>query len=581
MNNFDFLFRDKNMNDYDIVLSDEQQLFLSKALSGKNILVDACIGSGKTTAIQHLCDIIPNSERILYLTYNRFLKIDAQKRIHNTNATVTNYHGFAAMILKRESIHAGVQELIQELLINNVEIPPYDVLIIDEYQDIEQELAEMLNKIKSFNPNMQIIAVGDMQQKIYDKTALDVRSFITSFLGDYIELTFTKCFRLSSEYAAMLGRIWGKTINGVNINCDICEMSFDEVMDFLSDIDPGDILCLGSRSGEMTDLLNELEEIEPQKYSKKTVYASIADRDYNFSTKDLNGAAIFTTFDSCKGMERKICILFDFSEVYWAHRARKPLQNYDILRNIFCVAASRGKDKIIFVKSGETVLSEKTLSTRFDTNYRFQPVSISEMFDFKYVEDIEQCYNCLNVTEVSNENDIIPISVKSNDYLIDLSPCIGIFQEAFYFNDYNIDKDIQFNIELHRNRQRLTFDSNQASIERKTLYLTYLDTNQKRYFTQVSENFIEEETKKQLHDRLDTVFCETETVQKGCFIDFGDEKGNYLFSALGFADVVKESSVFELKFVSELMHTHFLQCACYMIALELNTGFLWNTRTKL
>lgn len=38
-----------------ISLSEEQQLFISKALEGHNILVDACIGSGKTTAIQMKC----------------------------------------------------------------------------------------------------------------------------------------------------------------------------------------------------------------------------------------------------------------------------------------------------------------------------------------------------------------------------------------------------------------------------------------------------------------------------------------------------------------------------------------------
>ena len=41
-----------------ISLSEEQQLFISKALEGHNILVDACIGSGKTTAIQMLCNTI-------------------------------------------------------------------------------------------------------------------------------------------------------------------------------------------------------------------------------------------------------------------------------------------------------------------------------------------------------------------------------------------------------------------------------------------------------------------------------------------------------------------------------------------
>ena len=38
-----------------IRLSEEQKLFVNKALAGYNILVDACIGSGKTTAIQYLC----------------------------------------------------------------------------------------------------------------------------------------------------------------------------------------------------------------------------------------------------------------------------------------------------------------------------------------------------------------------------------------------------------------------------------------------------------------------------------------------------------------------------------------------
>ena len=39
-------------------LSAEQQAFVDAALAGHDILVDACIGSGKTTAIQALCNCI-------------------------------------------------------------------------------------------------------------------------------------------------------------------------------------------------------------------------------------------------------------------------------------------------------------------------------------------------------------------------------------------------------------------------------------------------------------------------------------------------------------------------------------------
>ncbi|MGN1062190.1 MAG: hypothetical protein ACI4RO_03595, partial [Candidatus Scatosoma sp.] len=50
-----------------IQLSEEQRRFIQEVKTGKNVLVDACIGSGKTTAIQYLCDELPQ-KHILYLT---------------------------------------------------------------------------------------------------------------------------------------------------------------------------------------------------------------------------------------------------------------------------------------------------------------------------------------------------------------------------------------------------------------------------------------------------------------------------------------------------------------------------------
>ncbi|WP_427902372.1 DEAD/DEAH box helicase [Mycoplasmopsis bovis] len=61
-------------------LTSEQQRMIDLVREGKNVLVNACIGSGKTTAIQVLCNELPKTKKILYLTYNKLLKLRCQKQ---------------------------------------------------------------------------------------------------------------------------------------------------------------------------------------------------------------------------------------------------------------------------------------------------------------------------------------------------------------------------------------------------------------------------------------------------------------------------------------------------------------------
>lgn len=561
------------------MLSPEQQLFIQKALQGQNILVDACIGSGKTTAIMHLCSEFPVSKKVLYLTYNKLLKLDAKSRIKRRNATVTNYHGFAYMLLQRIGKSAGISDLIQTVIREKPPVAHYDILMIDEYQDIEQELAELLQMIKSSNPRMQIIAVGDMEQKIYDKTTLRAETFIKEFLEDHITLKFTRCFRLSAPLAALLGRIWNKQILGVNPDCIVETMTKAEILPFLAKQFPADILCLGARTGAMSDTLNQLEEKYPNRFNKGTVYATISENDSMGKAEPRADSAIFTTFDSSKGLERKICVIFDFTESYWHTRITKPEQKYVILRNIFCVAASRGKDHIIFVESTDALLSEKTLSTFTETNHKFEDLDISDMFDFKYKEDVEACFSEIKTVKLPQKDRDV-IRVKGTDGLIDLSPCIGIYQEAAFFDHYQIDEAILLKILLNPELEKTyTKEVRESSLDQKILYLVSLETRQKRYRTQVIAPFVSKEQSDQIKARLKTRLNRNERAQAACRIDFSDqENGAIAFSARGFADAVKDEIVYELKFVSELTREHFLQCACYLTAMNLQKGILWNTR---
>lgn len=571
--------RNNDKKQLQIELSAEQQVFLNEALAGSNILVDACIGSGKTTAIQYLCNAYPSDKKILYLTYNKLLKLDAKSKIKNSNVTVTNYHGYAFQCLIKVNIRAGMSDLIQTFINYRPPVGKYDVLIIDEYQDIEQELAEMLCIIKDSNPNIQIVAVGDMKQKVYDKTTLNVPAFVDTFIDNRINLEFTQCFRLSKEHAEKLGRIWNKKIVGVNPNCKIEKMDELEIVEFLKDQNPSDVLCLGARYGDLSRVLNILEQEYPEKYNKNTIYASIRDNDSN-GTEPHADSGIFTTFDSSKGLEKDICVVFDYTEDYWMTRIRKPQVNYEILRNIFLVAASRGKNRIIFVKSDTALLSEKTLSTYSAANTKFEDMNISEMFDFKYKEDVEACYSLLKIKKLTREDRNV-IKVKTNDGLIDLTPCIGIYQEASFFDKYDLSKDIEIQYETDRDlseKYRKEFWKRSGDIQGQILSVVSAETHLTRYVDQVHAPFINKEVVVSIHDRLNTEFVPDEQVQARCSFDVQYDGG--AFSCIGLADVVKNDVVYELKFVQDLKHEHYLQCACYMVGLGLKKGRLWNVRTN-
>ena len=556
-------------------LSEEQQEMITYVKEGHNVLVDACIGSGKTTAIQTLCNEIKD-KKILYLTYNTLLKLDAKNKIKSYNTEVTNYHGFASSCLYACGIKAGVSDLIQTFLRTRPKLRKYDILLIDEYQDIDLEISELLEYIKECNPNIQIVAVGDMAQKIYDKTSLNVPEFMNKFLEEHINLKFTQCFRISKGHAEMLGRIWNKDIKGVNTKCKISYLNAGQVESFLANQDVTDILCLGAKTGGMSYVLNNLEYKYPDKFNKHTVYASIRDEDRgNLQMSDR--CAIFTTFDSSKGMERKICVVFDFSENYWNTRIGMPGTKYEILRNIFCVAASRGKEHIIFVTNKKhELLDEKTLSTPVKTNFDYsRPFAISSMYDFKFKEDVETLFKLINYKKIEQEDNSI-IQIKANDGLIDLSPCIGHMQEACFFNNFNIDEEIEFAMDNNPSRQPIVIKEG-ADLEDKILYLVAYETYYNRYITQVKKPIIDDEHLEKIKERLSTVFNADEEVQKDCEIKLSHYRQLKIHGKI---DVFKNNRVYELKFMNELKHENFLQCATYMIATRTDNGILWNVKNN-
>ena len=94
-----------------VQLSAEQQKVLDAVAAGDNVIVEASVGSGKTATIQQLCSIQPKGTDVLYLTYSRLLKQEAQARVRG--AKVQNYHGIVYPHLLKHGLKCGISESIR------------------------------------------------------------------------------------------------------------------------------------------------------------------------------------------------------------------------------------------------------------------------------------------------------------------------------------------------------------------------------------------------------------------------------------------------------------------------------------
>lgn len=576
-----------------ITLTDEQQFFIDSALAGKNILVDACIGSGKTTTIQKACEYL-NPKRVLYLTYNRRLYDDACRKIHDQNTTIATFHRFAAQCCAANGIEQTSMNTVCRQFAMISHIPKYDVVIVDEYQDLREDTAGVLNTIcrlsyleyDGFVP--QFLIVGDMQQKIYDTSNFKADEFIQYLFGivkndEYMR--FTQCFRLAPAYAAEIGQAWGKSIIGCNPNNRVETMdSLRHIANILSGYEPKDILVLGGKMswGARTQLQNMLEETYPNKFNKNTVYASMDEQD-EMQSFDTSDAAIFTTYDSAKGLERKVCVVCDFTDKYFEARQKHSVSR-EILKNIFLVAASRGKERIIFYKDQYAdKLEFSTIGAiTGDMPIDMKPVAMSNAFEHKYEEDIRDCVDFLTIEKIQDAGEII--QATKSDGFIDLSACIGIHAQATYFDNFDIDAIILRNSvdAQNRNLHLPEFNPN-WSLQKKILYYISMESGQLRYLRDIKKKFVSRASDKEIHKRLATVFDGTEPVELPCRITFQNARNATTGVRIGDKMLTGRCDAFthngelyELKFVDTISPDHELQAALYAIAFNVEYAIIWN-----
>lgn len=162
--------------------SPEQQIIIQYLQQYQNVTVDACAGSGKSTTVLSAAASMPDRQ-FIQLTFNRALSAEINERVSNQqleNIKVFTYHS----LLVRYYFEQGYTDQEMRGVVNADsspihELPPMDILAIDEAQDMSMLYFRFIVKFcRDVKRPIQLLILGDEQQALYGFNGSDTR-FLT------------------------------------------------------------------------------------------------------------------------------------------------------------------------------------------------------------------------------------------------------------------------------------------------------------------------------------------------------------------------------------------------------------------
>jgi AAA domain len=361
--------------------SPEQRDLMYEFEKGKNILCKAVAGAGKTTTLLLCTSRRPNATYLL-LTYNKRLQLDVSQRIkENIKAQVMTYHSAAGkayrcLIRNDEAIRKAVKYS-----------PPapqkFDVLMIDEAQDISIEYYIFIKYLILANPNCQIIIVGDELQAINGYRGARYE-FLTKAYHIYpSERKWVTC-RLSTSYRLtpaianfvnnhlyrapiiVSGNVFNKNILPQYIvttsdsPINIAKVISNAVNNAMQIYGPEGIFILAPSVRNLSGKSPIAELIRRFLINIPTFVSS--DDSEVADSKVLKGKLAIISFNSSKGCERPCVILAGFDESYFQYY-EKNWKVTDRLPNVLTVAATRASAQLIVIANRDKTLRTINYST--------------------------------------------------------------------------------------------------------------------------------------------------------------------------------------------------------------------------
>ena len=348
-------------------LSEEQKAVIRRvSRTDGNLYVEGPAGSGKTLiSLYALKDFVENeSGNLLFLMYNHslygYLKTALNELDIINGARIATKDKFFWDLAKTKGFSPPLDldyqdkyNMIMNVLLSEDLEKQYDIIVVDEVQDISGNEFEIIKKLGN-----KIITLGDFNQGIY-KTDMSRTKMMT--LGDFENLSTV--FRYHIEIAKLANNFTERDLpsmvrkgNGVKPKIiDVTEEQlFPEIAEILRNL-----VLRRKRVGVISPDKDKLKAL--QAYLKNNKVESI----YYEENKDFREHDFSTTVPlllssfSAKGLEFENVIVFGFNK--YNSRIEK-LMAENLLKEIIFVSITRCNSDLFMVRSPNEVDQIKNLA---------------------------------------------------------------------------------------------------------------------------------------------------------------------------------------------------------------------------
>jgi superfamily I DNA/RNA helicase len=214
-------------------ISDEQSIIINEIKRGNNVSINSVAGSGKTTTQFFIAEEFHDLQ-ILTLTYNAMLRHESKIRLKSMkNMTVHTFHSFCCKNYCNGYTNNTISNAIN--LKDKIEFN-YDIIVIDEAQDLTELLYRFILRILDDNKKEPILLIfGDDRQAIYKYMGSNVDYLVNSskyFKSSrpWVNRELNVSYRLTSNMCGTINHflnsnkiISGNSSNNNKVEYKICD----------------------------------------------------------------------------------------------------------------------------------------------------------------------------------------------------------------------------------------------------------------------------------------------------------------------------------------------------------------------